>query len=262
MIRWKRLKFSKTTKFKRNPLSLPSFSLPHKTTHKMPNAPSEFQFCIADNYYFPKIDENDKKTQKPLDYDIFVPQQNCQYFVKYRHFMPFTGVAEIRIPNKDHNIPVYIENHFKSEKLLLWFKTREDLQMYHDFRYPAPEKVDKVQIFVPAQFGWNPSKVCIDLSLDQYVGYRHYFDQIVQEITDWLNNAEKLNRINLQSGKSFLLYGDPGAGKTSLIRLVAQHFNVPIYVNSGSCKKVGGSHNDADYPFLISTWEDFGKYIS
>ena len=106
-----------------------------------------------------------------------------------------------------------MENHFKSAKVYLWFQTKKDLDAYGLFLNPPPQKSDKVEVYAWINGrGWNQTKVCVDLSLGQYVGYQHYYHQLVRQITDWQQNQEKLNRINLQSGMNFMLYGVPGSG--------------------------------------------------
>lgn len=137
------------------------------------------------------------------------------YVGKLGTLLPFSGSASLQIGKTlAESIPVYVENHFKSEKYFLWFKSLEDLNAYKLFlEPPAQTRAEKVEIYTfNSMGGWVLSKTCVDLSLDQYVGYQHYYHKIVRQITDWQENQEKLNKINLQSGINMMLYGVPGSG--------------------------------------------------
>src|SRR5204863_2027660 len=56
----------------------------------------------------------------------------------------------------------------------------------------------------------------------------------LQEVVDFLRNAEKFQRLGAQVPKGVLLVGPPGTGKTLLARAVAGEAGVPFYSISGS----------------------------
>jgi cell division protease FtsH len=56
----------------------------------------------------------------------------------------------------------------------------------------------------------------------------------LEEIKDFLKDAEKFTKVGARIPKGVLLYGPPGTGKTLLARAVAGEANVPFYSISGS----------------------------
>ncbi len=56
----------------------------------------------------------------------------------------------------------------------------------------------------------------------------------VQEVVDFLKNAEKFEKLGAKSPRGILLSGPPGTGKTLLARAVAGEAGVPFYSISGS----------------------------
>ena len=75
----------------------------------------------------------------------------------------------------------------------------------------------------------NPS----DLGFDGVVGCPHVVAQAKRVITG-LKDPEKFDRLGAKAPKGVLLTGDPGTGKTHLVRAMAQEAGVPLLLASSS----------------------------
>ncbi len=53
--------------------------------------------------------------------------------------------------------------------------------------------------------------------------------QMVQDVEVWLQSERWYNDRNISWQRNYLLYGLPGTGKTSVIRALAQHFDLPLH---------------------------------
>lgn len=55
-------------------------------------------------------------------------------------------------------------------------------------------------------------------------------DELINDITNFLNNKDEYIKLGIPWKRNYLLYGHPGTGKSSLIFSIASQFNMSIYI--------------------------------
>ena len=89
----------------------------------------------------------------------------------------------------------------------------------------------------PMAFGRSRGKLYaqedIDINFDNVAGIDEAVEE-VREVVDFLNSAEKYQRLGGRIPKGVLLVGPPGTGKTLLARAIAGEAGVPFFSLSGS----------------------------
>ena len=87
------------------------------------------------------------------------------------------------------------------------------------------------------QFGKSKAKLVSKetstVTFDDVAGADEAIDEL-HEIKEFLQDAEKFQKLGARIPKGVLLYGPPGTGKTLLARAVAGEADVPFYAISGS----------------------------
>ena len=87
------------------------------------------------------------------------------------------------------------------------------------------------------QFGKSKAKLVSKetstVTFDDVAGADEAIEEL-HEIKEFLQDAEKFQKLGARIPKGVLLYGPPGTGKTLLARAVAGEANVPFYAISGS----------------------------
>lgn len=78
--------------------------------------------------------------------------------------------------------------------------------------------------------GWTKEKDYQIKPRSQIVGYDHYIDAIMNSIRNHEENTEHLERIGENKSLNFLLYGAPGQGKSSILRIVASELGMAIFI--------------------------------
>ena len=89
----------------------------------------------------------------------------------------------------------------------------------------------------PMQFGRSRGRLCADEDLDVSFSDVAGIDEAVEEVkevVDFLNNAEKYQKLGGKIPRGVLLVGPPGTGKTLLAKAIAGEAGVPFFSLSGS----------------------------
>ena len=89
----------------------------------------------------------------------------------------------------------------------------------------------------PMQFGRSRGRLCaeedLDVSFSDVAGIDEAVEE-VKEVVDFLNNAEKYQKLGGKIPCGVLLVGPPGTGKTLLAKAIAGEAGVPFFSLSGS----------------------------
>ena len=89
----------------------------------------------------------------------------------------------------------------------------------------------------PMQFGRSRGRLCADEDLDVSFSDVAGIDEAVEEVkevVDFLNNADKYQKLGGKIPRGVLLVGPPGTGKTLLAKAIAGEAGVPFFSLSGS----------------------------
>ena len=77
---------------------------------------------------------------------------------------------------------------------------------------------------------WNISHNVSYKTLDNTILDPVIEKQLINDIDFFLNSNEWYNTRGIPYNRGYLLYGPPGTGKTSVIKAIAQKYNLPIYM--------------------------------
>lgn len=77
--------------------------------------------------------------------------------------------------------------------------------------------------------------------LNQIFGYEVIKEELYT-IRQWLMDEKLINNTSIYLPKGILLYGEPGCGKTMMIRLYSESFNCPVYNIEGSENQIEEIH--------------------
>jgi hypothetical protein len=123
-------------------------------------------------------------------------------------------------------------------------------------------------------YKWDPNRNCwssgtkyTDANIDNYTGIREAFDDILLDTESLTSKSDILEKLGLSPSINYLMSSAPGMGKTSLIKCIATHLNVDIYVldhkavtTSDPSKIFGTIYTNAN-KINIYIFEDFDRYL-
>lgn len=112
-------------------------------------------------------------------------------------------------------------------------------QLIDDKVYANTISNDSINIYELSEHGHMESSAMIKKSIDNIVNDNK---QLLIDIIDgWKSNKVLFDNIGIVHKFGILLYGQPGTGKTSIIRALASHFNCDIVIVDPSKAKSFGS---------------------
>lgn len=180
-------------------------------------------------------------------------------------------------PNQGYNelggVSVWVSNQRKQEKIILsfyskieWEKLKEMLNNY------VQENMAKIKLATYKYDArgnyWSLSGNYDAKPQNQLVGFDHYIKLIINTIDNFLINIDFLKSVGEMKSLNFLLRGNPGMGKTSLVRLIATNYNAPICIINPQGLSVGVGLERVLNPIIPTTspitillFEDFDRFL-
>jgi AAA+ superfamily predicted ATPase len=77
--------------------------------------------------------------------------------------------------------------------------------------------------------GWQIHKTFTPISLERVICEPKVKEDLIADIVDWSNKKEHYTNLGLTHKRGYLLYGEPGNGKSSLVMAIAREFERDIY---------------------------------
>lgn len=139
----------------------------------------------------------------------------------------------------------------RPDTLKFWCKSYEGKQAVLGFLHGVVDKSDdnKPKLWSAARWGdWRDQSEVPHRSLESVVLRKGIVDDIANDLRLFLQQEEAYARIGLPWHRGYLLYGCPGSGKTSLVRALASHLGIDLYVVS-----IPGIRDDQTLTNLLSS---------
>lgn len=168
------------------------------------------------------------------------------------------------------SIECWAYNQEKQGYMVLYFKSVEEYNLLVNIislkANMIEEKIkNKLYRYCPRQ-GWYCAETYSTFDENNLIGYEDYFKTIEKEILNHKKNQKLLKSIGEFKSLSYLLYGIPGTGKTTLIKALSSKYNMDVYVvNSIHAKSsnIGNILNPAkkSSKYILLLFEDFDRFI-
>jgi hypothetical protein len=190
------------------------------------------------------------------------------------HMYNFNRTAVIATGEYDMlDIKVYVVDNHNSCKMYYYFNDASNamalISKLNELKKISNTKNERPLYLMTIQ-GWKLNSSYDLYEENNYLGYRSYVNRVLLEISNLDKYSKFLNSIG-EGNKTlnYLLYGAPGTGKTTLVKIIANKLKLPIYnikgidtssfsVASLLSPKTGGLSFDT----VILLFEDFDRNIS
>jgi len=167
-------------------------------------------------------------------------------------------------------IECWVYNQEKQGFMVLYFKSVEEHNLLMELiilkAKRAQEKIQNKLFRYDPRSGWVNTETYSTFDENNLIGYEHYFKTIEAEIASHKKNQMLLKSIGEFKSLSYLLYGIPGTGKTTLIKALSSKYNMDVYiVNSIHAKSsnIGNLLNPVKggSKSILLLFEDFDRFI-
>jgi len=168
-------------------------------------------------------------------------------------------------------INCWVYNQENQDLIELYFKSIEEHNLFINIlNLKAKKTEDKIQNklyrYSERNGSWALAETYSDFDEEYLIGYNDYFTSIEKDILNHKVNKALLKSIGEFKSLSYLLYGMPGTGKTTLIKALSSKYNMDVYViNSITVKSTNissilnpGKGRDKN---VILLFEDFDRFL-
>ena len=167
-------------------------------------------------------------------------------------------------------IDCWVYNQEKQGFLVLHFKSLAEYNMLvQTFNLLSKKAIDKIHNKLYRyndKAGWLLEETYSEFGQDYLIGYGDYFKSIEKDIENHKNHKTLLKSIGEFKSLSYLLYGVPGTGKTTLIKALSSKYNMDVYVvNTITAKSPNISTilnpGKSSGKNVILLFEDFDRFL-
>lgn len=164
----------------------------------------------------------------------------------------------------------WVYNQEKQGFLIFYFKSIEDYNfLVSTFNLLEVKTEDKIQNKLyryNEKQGWVLTETYSEFDEKYFIGYKNYFESIEKDIISHKKNKTLFKKIGEFKSLSYLLYGVPGTGKTTLIKALSSKYNMDVYViNSITVRSANisgilnpGKGKDKN---VLLLFEDFDRFL-
>ena len=167
-------------------------------------------------------------------------------------------------------INCWVYNQEKQGLLTLYFKTIYEynflIETFNLLSKKVIEKIKNKLYRYNENKGWLLTETYSEFQEKYFIDNNNYFESIEKDINNHKKNSSFLQSIGEYKSLSYLLYGVPGTGKTTLIKALSSKYNMDVYViNSITVKSeniasiLNPGKNSVKNVILL--FEDFDRFL-
>lgn len=184
-----------------------------------------------------------------------------------------TRLQDTTFSEKYNEHTIYISIDYNHD-VLVSSKTADldILKEYVEYIKKSLDTDKKIKVYVPSIknkktinkfnaekiISWDEFKIKVNKKMDNIILSKRVQESFLDDIKNFVSAETEYCKLGLPYSKGCILYGPPGCGKTSIVKIIAKEYNIPIF-------QFNLSLIENDHVFLTLIHEMYtlidGKYI-